>query len=612
MPNTHRTRRINPRLGTYFGIFVSAFLSLMLMATIGEQMGASDSALRWIMLLVPLGFYAAIGLSGQTQDPADFFAAGRRVPAFFTGLGLGASALGGVGVVSVAGLMMTNGIDAWSIVNGIVAGLVVGAVLIGPYLRKFGSYTLPSYLGRRFDSRLLRLIAAATLCAPLLLIVVAEIKIGMTVATRMTGASDRAMAILLAVTIFATVGAGGVRSMSWAIAAAGLATILALIIPAGIVATEVTNFPLAQFSYGPTLRAIGRLEDIRGIAAPLLSPLSFDFATTALEPLTHRMSRPFGSLGPASYILLSLTLMIGIAVAPWLTSRIGATPGIYEARKSFGWAVFIFGVIMLTVSAVAVFERDIVMEQLVGQSAATLPEWLKPLIASGDAAVDGRLPQLPLSSFSFKRDTLLFMLPVATHLPSVLLYLVMTGAIAAAFCGACSGILALGTILGEDVINGSQWEAPNRISRLLVARAMTGIAAIAGAGLALSVPADPLQLAIWALGLCGATAFPIVVLSIWWKRLNTLGAISGIVTGFSVAAFGIAAGEANWFGVPSEVVSAFAVPFAFAAAFIGTRIGAAPGRHILELVRDMRVPGGETVHDREQRLLRLKRRQRPA
>ncbi|MEQ1612217.1 MAG: hypothetical protein ABL904_05655, partial [Hyphomicrobiaceae bacterium] len=87
MPNTHRTRRINPRLGTYFGIFVSAFLSMVLMAVIGEQMGASDAALRWIMLLVPLCFYAAIGIAGQTQDPADFFAAGRRVPAFFTGLG---------------------------------------------------------------------------------------------------------------------------------------------------------------------------------------------------------------------------------------------------------------------------------------------------------------------------------------------------------------------------------------------------------------------------------------------------------------------------------------------------------------------------------------------
>jgi cation/acetate symporter len=420
------------------------------------------------------------------------------------------------------------------------------------------------------------------------------------------------MAVLLAIAIVATVGAGGLRSMSWAVAAAALASLIALIIPAGIVATEVTNFPLAQFSYGPTLRAVGRLEDIRGVATPLLSPLAFDLATPAIEPLTHRMSSPFGSLGPASYILVTFALMMGIAVAPWLVPRIGATPGIYEARKSYGWAVFVFGSVVLTLSAYAVFERDIVMEHLVGQSAATLPDWLQRLVASGDAAVDGRLPQLPLSSFSFKRDTLLFMLPVASHLPRVLLYLVMTGVIAAAFCGACSGVLTFGSMIAEDVINGSQWEAPAKLTRLSIARAATAIAAVAGAALALALPADPLQLAIWAIGLSGATAFPVVVLSIWWKRLNTLGAMAGIGAGFVVAALGITAGEANWFGVPSEVVSVFAVPFGFVAAFFGTRVGAPPSRNVLEMVRDMRVPGGETVHDREQRLLRLKRRQRPA
>ncbi|MFM9939198.1 MAG: sodium:solute symporter, partial [Hyphomicrobiaceae bacterium] len=160
--------------------------------------------------------------------------------------------------------------------------------------------------------------------------------------------------------------------------------------------------------------------------------------------------------------------------------------------------------------------------------------------------------------------------------------------------------------------NGSQWEPLIGLPRVMVARVTTAAAAIFGTFLALSLPADPLQLTIWALGLSGATAFPVVVLSIWWKRLTLLGAISAIATGFGIAALGIVAGEANWFGVPSEVVSVFAVPFGFIAAFVGTRFGAAPGRNVLEMVRDMRVPGGETVHDREQRLARLKRRQRPS
>ena len=152
MPTTHRTRRINPRLGTYFGIFVSAFLSLLLIAVIGEQLGTPDVVLRWTMLLVPLACYVSIGIAGQTQEPTEFFAGGRRVPAFFTGLGFGACAIGGVGVVCVTGLMMMNGIDAWCIVNGVVAGLVVCAVLIAPYVRKFGSYTLPDRKSTRLNS----------------------------------------------------------------------------------------------------------------------------------------------------------------------------------------------------------------------------------------------------------------------------------------------------------------------------------------------------------------------------------------------------------------------------------------------------------------------------
>jgi cation/acetate symporter len=612
MSTTQRTRLVNPRLGTYFGIFVSAFIALLLMAAMAEQLGAPDVMLRWSMLLVPLALYVAIGVSAQTQDPADFFAAGRRVPAFFTGLALGSTALGGVAVVSVTGLLMINGIDAWSIINGVVAGFVVCAVLIAPYIRKFGAYTVPSYLGRRFDSRMLRIISASALCVPLLLIIIAELKIGLIAATWLTGAPERAMAAMFAIAIIATVGLGGMRSLTWAGTAAALAVLICMLVPAAIVATDVTNFPLAQFSHGPTLRSVGRLEDVRGIPKPILSPMVYDLAGIGLEPLTRRMALPFGSLGPASYILTCLMLMMGIAVAPWLLPRAGAAHSVYQSRKSLGWAVFVFGTLMLTASAITVFLRDVVMTKLVGQSPGDLPEWFKALVAAGHAGLDGRLPQLPLSSLSFKRDAVLFTLPVAEQLPVVLLYLLLAGAVAAAFAGACASVTAMGAIIAEDGINGARAEAPGDLPRLAIARAATVIAAIAGIALAISLPADPLMLAIWAIGLSGAIAFPVVVLSIWWKRINLAGALAGVIAGFVLAILGILAGEARWFGIPSAIASVFAVPAGFLAIIIGSRLGPAPGRATLELVRDMRVPGGETVHDREQRLLRLKRRQRPS
>jgi cation/acetate symporter len=136
------------------------------------------------------------------------------------------------------------------------------------------------------------------------------------------------------------------------------------------------------------------------------------------------------------------------------------------------------------------------------------------------------------------------------------------------------------------------------------------LCAVVGAALALALPADPMMLMIWALGLSAAAAFPVVALSIWWKRINTLGALAAMIAGFATAVLGVVAGEANLFGIPSAVAGGLAVPVGIFAAVVGSRLGPVPARHVLELVRDARIPGGETVHDREQRLLRLKRRQR--
>ena len=123
------------------------------------------------------------------------------------------------------------------------------------------------------------------------------------------------------------------------------------------------------------------------------------------------------------------------------------------------------------------------------------------------------------------------------------------------------------------------------------------------------VPADPLSLLLWGLALSGSAAFPVLVLSVWWKRINGFGALAGMIAGFGVAVLAILAGEAAWLGVPAALAAVFGVPAGFTVAIAASRMGKAPERHVLELVRDMRLPGGETIHDRETRLLRLQQRQ---
>ena len=606
-----RKRIANPRLGIYFGIFTSLFTALVLMLLIFEQLGTSDTVLRSLMMGGPLALYAAIGLAAACTDPLDFFASGRRVPAFYNGLLTAVSASGATGLVAVTGLFFLNGFDAWSIVIGFTGGFVVMAVLIAPFLRKFGAFTIPSYLGRRCESRIVRVSAGAMVAVPMLLVIAAEVRMGVFVGTWLTGQSQALVALLIAVTIVLAVILGGMRSVSWANVSESIAVLTALIVPTSIVAAVVTYLPLAQLSHGPVLRQLTRLEARQGLPIPELPPLAFGLAGTELEPVVLRIGNSFGSIGSLSFVLLSLTMMAGVASAPWLLPRAGTTASIYETRKSLGWATFIVGMIMLTGSSVAVFMRDVVMDTLVGHSISQLPEWFRSLEAAGLAAVHGQVPRLPISSFSFSRDAILFALPIASDFPAVLVYLSLAGALAAAVAAASMSSLALGSVLSEDIVNGLKWEPASNRLRLMTARVAVAAAAGVGTWLALMIPADPLDLLFWALALSASGFFPVIVLSIWWKRLNALGAMAGMAAGFGIAVLAIIAGEAALLGLPGALAGVFGIPAGFTAAIGASWLRPSISQNALELVHDMRVPGGETMFDREMRLLRLKQRTRP-
>ena len=174
MAFTSRTRLVNPRLGTYFGIFAAAFAAVVLMAMMFEQLGATDALVRLIVFAGPIALYASIGLLSATRETQDYFACGRRVPAFFNGLALGIAALGGAGFLALTGAFFLIGFDALCLSIGWYAGLVFATLLFVPFLRKVGAYTVPTFLGRRFDSRTVRVVAAAVLSVPILLLLAAE------------------------------------------------------------------------------------------------------------------------------------------------------------------------------------------------------------------------------------------------------------------------------------------------------------------------------------------------------------------------------------------------------------------------------------------------------
>ncbi|MGE0627113.1 MAG: cation acetate symporter [Hyphomicrobiaceae bacterium] len=606
--STVHRRLVNPRLGTFFGIFVSLLAALVLLLLIFERLGLEAEQLRLAMFAGPLVLYVLIGVVAQTSRPLEFFASGRRVPAVYTGLVLALSAVGATGLVAGTGLFFLNGFDAWCIAMGIWSGFVVMALMVAPYIRKFGAFTVPSYLGRRFESQLLRLTAAGILFVPMLLIAAGELKIGVFAASWLTGMSQPAVALVIVVVIVVSVSLGGMRSLTWSNVAQAIAALLALMVPVAIVAAIETSLPLPQLSHGPVLRAIGRQEASLGVPIPIAAAFALDFAGTGIETITHRIAQPYANVGPIAFILTSLCVMCGIAGAPWLLPRCSCTPGVYEARKSTAWAIVFVGLALITAASVAVFLRDIVMDTLVGRPVDGLPAWFERLRQLGHASVEGNLSALPLTSFGFRRDATLFALPIAADFSDVVLYMALAGAVGAALLGASAAVVAIGNMLAEDGVNGLAWEPLESRIRLTLARIGISGAAVLAGWICLVVPADPLDLMLWALTLSASAAFPVLALSIWWKRLSAGGALAGMIAGFVVALLAILAGEATWLGIPGQIGAVFGLPASLMAAVIGTRVTPAVGRGVQQIVRDMRMPGGETMHDREVRIRRLKRR----
>lgn len=609
MSFTSRSRLVNPLLGTYFGIVAALLIGLVVLLLILEQLGLSDKTSRAIMLLGPMTIFAGIAGAAASQNVLDFYVAGRRVPAFFNGVVLALTTLGGTSVVALSGALFLTGFDALCIFIGLIAGLVAMAILLAPFVRKFGAYTLPGYLTHRFRSPMVGITASAVMAPALILLLAAEIGIAARLGSWLTGQSAAPMVALVFIVLLLVILPGGARSQSWAAVAKAIVTILALLLPTIILATMLTNLPVPQLSHGTVLRALGRSEFAQGMPITSVLPWAFELPNEGLQFITKRFANPFGSVGPGSFAIVSLIVMAGVAASPALLMRAGTTTSVYETRKSLGWAVFLVGAFVLTLSAMAVFLRNLLAEEVATLTATNMPIWFKMLANAGLIGLDPQIKPLTLRALALDRDSLLMVLPIASGMPAPIVYLSLAGGIAAALAAASQTLLALGAIVAEDIFRGPSLDTGPERNRLMVSRAAIALVAVAAAWMALFVPLDPLDSLLWSLTLSASAAFPVLVLSIWWKRITAWGAVAGMATGFLVACIAVLGCEAQWFPFPGALAGAFAVPVGFVIAIAASLATASPTRSILELVRDLRIPGGEAIIDRETRLLRQKQRQ---
>jgi cation/acetate symporter len=594
-------RTPNPHLGAYYGIVTSAFVSLVIILALLEQLGWNDALIGEAMIVLPLVLYLIIAVCAHTLDVDEFFTSGRRVPAVFNGFALAATVVGGIGFFAYSGTVFFLGFDALAIGLGWTVGLLLAAVLFVPYLRKAGSYTLPSFLGHRFRSRNLRMASSVLQLPPTALLLAAEMKIAAMVAALFLPITFSFAVILIAVVIAASVLLGGMRSLTWTGSAEFLTGAVGLAGPLIIVSILLTNLPAPQFTYGEALSSLHDAEITTGLTPTTPESAASSLPGSAPSSVTKPFLEPFGKLSETDFVLLFLSLALGTAALPSLLVRSGVTGSVADQRRATAWALLFVALFAMTAPAIAAFAKLLLFQGIAQAPASAPPDWLgdlagRHLLQAGDSNGDGAIVA---SEFRIARDGIVIALPLAMKLPYVFTALMAASGIAIALAAAGSHLFTLSASLAEDLYRVLD-RRPSALPRLIASWAAAAASALAACMFLLIADLDPLRAGLTAFAFAGSTFFAPLLLAIWWPRCSVLGVYTALGVGFLVmlaatitGAFGIGAISITT-ATASLIGSALGLVGGIAASFL--RSG--PSETERAFFDEMRDPEGEAIYDR--------------
>jgi len=604
----HHYRPINPRLGTHYAIFCSVMVAVVLVLAILEQLGMRKLWISHIMIAVPLVLFLGVAAITRTLDLHEFLAAGRRMPSVYGGLSIAATAIGGAGFFALTGSLYLIGFDALSLILGGAAGFVFTAMLITPYLRKSGAYTLPGFFRQRFSSPLAGALAALLLIPSALLLLAAELRIGGFVTSLFASVSfELAVAsgagLIALITIL-----GGMRSLSWTQCVQYIVVIGAFLLPITVLSVQVTNLPLPQLTYGDLLDRVASQEIAIGASQTNAVSLKEALPGERPEPALKPFLAPFGAIAISDFLMLIFCFMCGTAAMPSLIMRAGTAPSIYEARRAIGWGALFFGLFLISSPAYAVFAKFLTLQEIVGSTPSQLPGWIAGLRDAGladfsDSNNDG---VISAAEMLVSRDGVTLALPIIAGFPFVVVVLVAIGGVSAAMAAAAAHALTIGTSFAEDVYSGFIFRSATPGKRMIAARLGIIGATLSAAIFVAMQDFDILPAIAWSMSLTGATFLPGIVLSLWWARMNVWGLIAAMITGFGTTASFIIltefSGYAPWFGISNMLAAIFGVPAGLIAGLAVSLLTPAPVKRIIAMADEIRDPTGETIQDRATRV----------
>jgi cation/acetate symporter len=554
-------------LGRVYSIYTGGFVAFVVILALLEQAGVSNTVIGYLFVFMTIGVYALIGILSRTAVISEYYVAGRRVPALYNGMATGSDWMSAASFIGMAGTLYALGYDGLAFVLGWTGGYVLVAILLAPYLRKFGQFTVPDFLGARYGGNIARFIGILVLLAASFTYVVAQIYGVGIIASRFVGiAFEWAVFVGLAGILVCSM-LGGMRAVTWTQVAQYIILIIAYLIPVVLLSAQLTGVPLPQIMYGQALQQITELETALGVAKHHVLP----FANAKGE---------FDPTAMLNFFALVFCLMLGTAALPHILMRYFTTPSVREARKSVGWSLFFIFLLYFTAPAYAAFAKLEVYQNVIGQPIEALPAWVASwgragldLVGVCDAANAAQLYKLcagiagnadgilQVTEFKIDNDAIVLATPEIAGLPYVIAGLVAAGGLAAALSTADGLLLAIANALSHDVYYRMVDPRASSRRRLTVARILLVGVAVVAAYVASTRPAGILAMVAWAFSIAASGLFPALVLGIWWKRTTSAGACVGMLAGFGVCLFYLVmtqyypASFIQTFGTPEQVAT---------------------------------------------------------
>jgi cation/acetate symporter len=536
-------------LGRMYGIYTGGFLAFIVLLAILEQIGVPNRILGYLFVFFTLAVYAIIGVMSRTAQVSEYYVAGRRVPAFYNGMATGADWMSAASFVGMAGTLFLLGYDGLAWVLGWTGGYVLVSILVGPYLRKFGAYTVPDFMSARFGGNVARFIAVVVLVCCSFTYVTAQVYGTGLIASRFLGIDFKVAVYVGLAGILLCSMLGGMKAVTWTQIAQYIVLIVAYLAPIIILSTQRYGIPIPELTYGTAIQDIVAREQ---------QMIQQGLATQA--GLKSHI-QPFLNYSPLNFFGIIFCMMVGTASLPHILMRYFTTPTVREARQSVAWSLFFIFLLYFSAPAYAAFSKLEVYTNLIGKPLTDLPQWVfiyggiehpfNPVLGllniCGKAAKGvqeviancgaGHPGILRLQDFAIDTDVIVISTPEIAGLPYVISGLVAAGGLAAALSTADGLLLAIANALSHDVYYKMIDPNAPTVRRLTVARVLLLVVAILAAFLASTKPGDILAMVGWAFSLAMAGNFPALVMGIWWKRTTTAAAISGMIAGFGLCLF---------------------------------------------------------------------------